>query len=127
MRFLPAYVVAAAIAAVASPVSALEIVPFTGQALDEAKRTESPVALQFHSKWCTTCKMQDDAFEQMRSDPALPMTLLVVDFDNDRATSRAFRVPVSGAVIVLRGATERARLLGVVDRDKLREALLKAF
>ncbi len=127
MRLLPAAVICIGIGVAASFANALEIEPFTAQALDEAKRTDAPVALQFHSSWCTTCKMQDRAFEQLRSDPDLQMKLLVVNFDEDRSTTRAFRVPVSGAVIVLRGAVERARLMGVVDREQLREALRKAF
>lgn len=55
------------------------------------------------------------------------MKLLVVDFDEDRETSRAFRVVVPGTVIVLRGQQERARLMGVVDRKQLRAALRGAL
>ncbi len=63
----------------------------------------------------------------MRAEPGLDMTLLVVDFDEDRETSRAFRVVVSGTVVVLRGHAERARLLGVVDPKQLRDALRGAL
>ena len=127
MKTVSSMVIATVLFAAASLASALEIVPFSAQALEEAKRSDAPVALHFHSQWCQTCKLQSKAFEAMRSEPGLEMKLLVVDFDADRATRRAFRVPVSGAVVVLRGETERARLIGVVDREELSAALRKAF
>jgi len=117
----------ASLALAVSLASALEIEPYSAEALEKAKEAEAPIALHFHSNWCATCKMQVKAFEVLRTDPELDMKLLVVDFDEDRATSRAFRVPVSGAVIVLHGALERARVFGVVDPQQLREALRKAF
>lgn len=127
MRSLPAVLATASLAFAVSLASALEIEPFSAEALAQAKQADAPIALHFHSNWCATCKMQVKAFEALRADPQLNMKLLVVDFDEDRATSRAFRVPVSGAVVVLRGDAERARLIGVSDRERLRELLLKAF
>jgi len=107
--------------------SALEIVPYSAQALEKARAEDAPVALHFHSQWCATCKMQTKAFEAMRAEAGLDITLLVVDFDEERALRREFRVPASGVVIVLRGKAERARLNSVVDPDKLREAIRSAL
>jgi len=63
----------------------------------------------------------------MRSEPGLDITLLVVDFDEERELKREFRVPVSGVVIVLRGNVERARLNSVVDPKELCAALRSAL
>lgn len=119
--------VAVALALVATWAQALEILPFSAQALEQAQRGDAPIALHFHSNWCTTCRMQAKAFESLRAQPGLDLTLLVVDFDEDRQTSRAFRVTVPGALIVLRGTVERARLQGVVDRKQLHDALRSAL
>ncbi len=127
MKTLPVISIGVTAALVVSLSSALEIEPFSGESLAQAQRANAPVALHFHSQWCGTCKLQDQAFREMRPDPGLPMKLLVVDFDEDRPTSRAFRVPVSGAVIVFRGQVERARSIGTIDRKQLREVLRKAF
>ena len=127
MRTLPVFTSAAAFLLAASIASALEIEPYSAEALAQARAADAPVALHFHSAWCATCKLQVKAFDALRGDPDLDMKLLVVDFDEDRETTRAFRVPVSGAVIVLRGEVERARVMGVVDRQQLRETLRKAF
>lgn len=106
---------------------ALEIEPFTAEALARAQHADAPVALHFHSNSCGTCRLQSKAFNGLRGESGLEMTLLVVDFDDDRETPRAFRVFVPGTVVVLRGAAERARLMGVVDPKQLREALQTAF
>ena len=127
MKSLPALLLATGLALAASVAGALEIEPFSAETLAQAKQADAPIALHFHSNWCATCKLQVKAFEALRSDPQLDIKLLVVDFDEDRATTRAFRVPVSGAVIVLHGEVERARVIGVTDRERLREILLKAF
>jgi len=107
--------------------SALEIEPFSVEALTRAQRADAPLALHFHSHSCATCRLQAKAFDAMRAEPGLEMTLLVVDFDQDRETCRAFRVFAPGAVVVLRGSVERARLMGVVDPEQLRAALRAAF
>lgn len=107
--------------------AALEIVPFSAEALAQAQRAGAPIALHFHSKSCGTCRLQAKAFDAMRTDTELALTLLVVDFDEDRETSRAFRVMAPGALIVLRGSVERARLLGVVEPERLRAALRSAL
>jgi len=95
--------------------------------LADAKAADAPLALHFHSKSCATCRQQAKAFETMRAEPGLDMKLLVVDFDEDRETSRAFRVIVPGTVVVLRGHAERARMMGVVDPRQLRAALRGAL
>jgi len=118
---------AAGLALAVGLAQALEIRPFSPQALEQAQRADAPLALHFHSNWCATCKLQSRAFESLRSQPGLGLTLLVVDFDEDRQTSRAFRVTVPGALIVLRGTVERARLQGVVDSRQLRDALRAAL
>jgi len=126
-RSLPAIALVIAFSLWASLAGALEIEPFSAEALAQARRADAPIALHFHSKSCGTCRLQSKAFEAMRAEPGLEMTLLVVDFDDDSKTPRAFRVFVAGAVVVLRGAVERTRLMGVVDPRQLREALLTAF
>ncbi|MCD6733921.1 MAG: thioredoxin family protein [Burkholderiaceae bacterium] len=107
--------------------AALEIVPFSTEALAQAQRADAPIALHFHSKSCGTCRLQAKAFEAMRADTGPALTLLVVDFDEDRETPRAFRVMAPGALIALRGSVERARLLGVVEPERLRAALRSAL
>lgn len=106
---------------------AFEIVPYSAKALEEARGTDSPVALHFHSKWCATCRQQTKVFRQLRSEPQLDMKLLVVDFDADEATVQDFGATVPGLVIVMRGSVERARMTGVTKPDDLLAGLRKAF
>ena len=127
MRAISKAVPAIALALWTSLACALEILPFSSESLQQAQQADAPVALHFHSKTCGTCRLQEKAFAGMRDDPELDMKLLVVDFDEDRDTPRAFRIYAPGAVIVLRGSAERARIMGVVDPKQLKAGLLKAF
>jgi thiol-disulfide isomerase/thioredoxin len=111
----------------ASASVALEIVPYSDQALEHARRGSAPVALHFHWRWCGTCRQRKKVFERLRDEPEVDLKLLVVDFDNDGRTLRAFRVSVPGVLIVMRGDGERARLIGVVAPDELIAALRKAL
>ena len=106
---------------------ALEIVPYSVEAMEDARRNDAPIALHFHSDWCSTCRQQRKAFEQLRSAAGLELTLLIVDFDTDDDAVSAFGVPVSSVLIVMHGDVERARLIGVTDRDELAKALREAF
>ncbi len=110
-----------------SAVLALEILPYSAQAVAAARDADEPYALQFHSEWCATCKEQTRVFKLLAEESGLDMKLFIVDFDHDRNTVRAYKVPVSAVVIVFRGKVERARLFAVSDRDKLRDGLKKAF
>lgn len=127
MKSLTSMAVAFGLTLAALAAGAFEIVPYSAQALEHARRTDSPIALHFHSKWCITCRQQTKVFEQLRGEPQLELTLLVVNFDTNDDLVREFRVASSGVVIVLRGGVERARLIGVTDRDDLVAGLRKGF
>jgi thiol-disulfide isomerase/thioredoxin len=116
-----------ALALACSAAFALEILPYSAAAVAAARDADQPYALQFHSEWCATCKEQTRIFKLLAEEEGLDMKLFIVDFDHDRATVRAYKVPVSAVVIVFRGKTERARLFAQPDRDKLRDGLKKAF
>lgn len=106
---------------------ALEVAPYTPQALTAAQQAGKPVALHFHADWCPTCRAQDKAFKDLKSDAALPITILVVDYDKERELKQKLGVRVQSTVIVYRGAKETARVAGETDPAKLRAALQSAL
>ncbi|MEY8875920.1 MAG: thioredoxin family protein, partial [Leptothrix sp. (in: b-proteobacteria)] len=77
--------------------------------------------------WCVTCKAQQRAFEQMKADADLPLTILVADFDTEHALMRQLQVRDRSTLIVYRGATERSRLSFETDPAKLKAALQTAL
>ncbi|MDH5206158.1 MAG: thioredoxin family protein, partial [Hylemonella sp.] len=57
---------------------ALDIQPYSADALSAAQQAGQPVALHFHADWCPTCRAQTKVFHQFSADKVLDMTLLVV-------------------------------------------------
>ena len=102
---------------------ALEIVPYTPEALAEAQQAGKPVALQFHAKWCSSCRAQDQVFESLKSDPSLPVTLFVADYDNVRELRMKLRVASQSTIIFYRGDKQTARSAFEINPERLRTAL----
>jgi thioredoxin 1 len=106
---------------------ALEVKPYTAQALASAQKAEQPVAIQFHADWCPTCKAQDKVLQSLKAEPGLDVTLLVANYDTEKALKQRFKVRAQSTIVVLHGTQERARLVGDTSRDAIRDALKKAL
>lgn len=106
---------------------ALESAPYTPQALGAAQQAGKPVALHFHANWCTTCRAQEKVFNDLKSEAALPITILVVDYDKERELKQKLGVRTQSTVIVYRGSKETARVLAETDPARLRTALQSAL
>jgi thioredoxin 1 len=106
---------------------ALEVKPYTAHALASAQKAEQPVAIQFHADWCPTCKAQDKVLQSLKAEPGLDVTLLVANYDTEKALKQRFKVRAQSTIVVLHGTQERARLVGDTSRDAIRDALKKAL
>ena len=120
-------IVAMALLLTASAASfALDIKPYSAQALSAEQQAGKPVTLHFHADWCPTCRAQDKVLQQWKGDASVPGTLLVVDYDKEKALRKQLGVRTQSTLIAYRGGVEKARLAGETDSDKLRAALLSA-
>lgn len=108
----------------ASVAQALTIAPYSAQALAAAQKAGEPVAVHFHATWCSTCKAQDKAFNDLQADPTLKLTVLQADYDAEGELKKQMKVRSQSTLIVFRGATERARSSGDTQPERLK-ALLK--
>ncbi|MBQ0929110.1 thioredoxin family protein [Ideonella sp. 3Y2] len=126
-RWLLGSLFAAALSTLAPLAQALETLPYTAQALAAAQQAGQPVALHFHADWCPTCRQQTTVLKQLKADPALKLTVLVVNYDNEKDLRKALQVRTQSTVIVYRGATEKARIAGETAPDKIRAALQAAL
>lgn len=119
--------VAAALFLTASAASfALDIKPYSAQALSTEQQAGKPVTLHFHADWCPTCRAQDKVLQQWKGDASVPGTLLVVDYDKEKELRKQLGVHMQSTLIAYHGSVEKARLAGETDADKLRAALLLA-
>jgi thiol-disulfide isomerase/thioredoxin len=118
---------AASLALATSLAQALTIVPYTPEAFAVAQKTGQPLVLHFHASWCPTCRAQDKAFEALKADPALNVTLMAVDFDKEKTLEKQMKVNAQSTLIVFHGATERSRSTGETDPAKLKSVLQSAL
>lgn len=126
-RWLLGSLFAAALSTLAPLAQALETQPYTAQALAAAQQAGQPVALHFHADWCPTCRQQTTVLNQLKADPALKLTVLVVDYDNEKDLRKALQVRTQSTFIIYKGATEKARIAGETAPDKIRAALQAAL
>ena len=116
--------------ACAAAAQALEVKPFSAEALALAEKANLPVALHFRADWCPTCRAQDQVLQSLAKagdSASLPVTVLRVDYDKEKALKRRFGVDAQSTLVVLRGAKERARLAGDATEAGIRKALKAAL
>ena len=103
---------------------ALDIKPYSAQALSAEQQAGKPVTLHFHADWCPTCRAQEKVLQQWKGDASVPGTLLVVNYDKEKELKTQLGVRTQSTLIVYQGSVEKARLAGDTAPDKLRAALL---
>lgn len=118
---------AASLLLVSSLSQALTVVPYTPAALAAAQKAGEPVVLHFHASWCPTCRAQDKAFDALKADPSLKLTLMEVDYDQEKALEKQLHVTAQSTLIVLHGPAERSRSTGETDPARLKSTLQGAL
>jgi thioredoxin-like negative regulator of GroEL len=106
---------------------ALEVKPYSAQALADAEKAGQPVALHFHADWCPTCRAQDKTLESMKSEKGLDLTILQVNYDTEKDLKKRFNVRTQSTMVVLKGTKEVARLAGDTSADSIRGVLKAAL
>lgn len=110
-----------------SGVYALTLAPYSAATLAKMQAAGEPVALHFHASWCPTCRAQDKALEVLKADPALNITVLKVDYDNETALKKQLKVFSQSTFIVYRGSEEKNRQIGGTSPESIRAALRSAL
>jgi thiol:disulfide interchange protein len=109
-----------------APAYALEIAPYSAQALAQKQQAGEAVSLHFHANWCPTCLVQEKAFNTFKGDATVPGTLLVVDYDQERELKRQMGIRSQSTLIVFKGQEQKHRSGGVTDPQALKTALQSA-
>ena len=112
----------------ASQAFALNIAPYSAEALKGAQAAGKPVALHFHATWCGTCRAQERAFQGMKDAPELKdVTLLVVDYDAEKPLRKTLNVRSQSTVIVYKGDKQTAMVAGETEPAALQRVLKSAL
>lgn len=104
-----------------------------GQAFDQAvfdalQKEGRPVLVTIHADWCPTCKAQEPILGELLKTPELQaITALRVDFDQQKAVVKAFKVQYQSTLIVFKGGKEVGRSTGDTKKDSIAALLKKAL
>jgi len=120
-------IVSALLVGVASLAHALDIKPYTAEALAAADKEGQPVALHFHADWCPTCRAQDKVLQSLKAEKGLDLTILTANYDTEKDLKRRFKINSQSTLVVLKGQKEVARLVGDTSTDGIRGALKAAL
>ena len=120
-------IVSAMLVSAAALAHALDLKPYTAAALAESQAAGKPVALHFHADWCPTCLAQEKVLHGLKAEPGLDLTVLVANYDTEKALKRQFKVNAQSTLVVLRGQKESARLVGETSAAGIRAALKSAL
>lgn len=120
-------IVAAALVGSAAIAHALDIKPYSADALASAEKAGQPVALHFRADWCPTCRAQDKALQSLKSEKGLDITVLSVNYDTEKDMKRRFKINSQSTLVVLKGDKESARLVGDTSSLNIMMALKSAL
>lgn len=127
MKLARLLICASFLATAAAQAFALDVQPYTPQALAALQKADKPVARHFHADWCPTCRAQDKSIALLKDDPGLDITLLTVNDDTEKALKQAYKVRTQSTLVVLHGTRETARLVGDTSAVNIRAALKSAL
>lgn len=120
-------IVSSLLLSVAALAHALDVKPYSAEALAQAQKADMPVALHFRADWCPTCRAQDKVLESLKAEPGLALTVLSVNYDTEKDLKKQYKISTQSTLLVLHGQKEAARLVGDTSASAIRTALKSAL
>lgn len=110
--------------AIVQPAHAAEFRPYSDAAFAAAQAEGRPILIDVHAPWCPVCARQQPLIERAAQDPANgDLVVFRLDFDNQKAEQRQFRVTKQSTLIAFDGKRETGRLLGSTDAGAIAELI----
>ena len=112
---------------VAAPGIAAETKPFDPATFAALQEANKPILIDVRADWCPTCRMQAPVLSSLLATPEFDgYTMLEVNFDNQPAVLRQFKVTQQSTLIVFKGKVEKGRSTGDTQRGSIAALLRKA-
>jgi thiol-disulfide isomerase/thioredoxin len=107
MRYLQKYLLVLALLCTFGRAHAFEKQPYSEQLFLALAQTDEVVLVDVYAPWCPTCKKQQKAIgDYIEKNPDKPIHVLVVDFDNDKATVRKLRAPRQSTLLIFKNGRQ---------------------
>lgn len=112
------YVLATALAVVASPALSAEAQPYDAKIFAQAQAQGRPILIDVYADWCSVCKVQHKHLAELIRKPAYKdLLVLRLNYDTQKAERRKLNVPRQSTLIAFNGRNERGRLVATTDRE----------
>lgn len=119
------FVVASIISAGAAFAS--ERMAYSPERFSQAQSVGGPVLVDIAASWCPVCKVQSDVIRQALTEPAFShFVVFEVDFDSQKDAVRQFGATMQSTLIIFKGKTEVARVIGATDSDIIKAMMHRA-
>ena len=118
VRIIP--LLAAAVAAVATPAQAGDIRPFSPAAFSAAQAHNGSQVVFVHAPWCPICRAQEQTIRKLLATPRYrDVHVLKIDFDSQKPLWTKFGATKQSTLIAFHGRRETARLSYDTDPAKV--------
>lgn len=98
--------------------------PFTQARLDALNQSGQPVLVAIHADWCSTCKTQERVLQELLPQAEFKrITLLRIDFDQQKEAVRAFGVEYQSTLIAFKNGREVGRSTAEQSPVRIKELL----
>jgi thiol-disulfide isomerase/thioredoxin len=107
---------------------AADLQPFSQSVYDAAKASGKTVVVEFHAKWCPSCKKQQPALEAvLKQKEFAEVVALTADYDKEADLKKATGVKKQTTLVVFKGDKEVSRVVGLTDEGSIRSLLAKGL
>lgn len=105
-----------------------DIRPFDAASFEAAQRDAKPILIEITAPWCSVCRAQKPLIEGLAANPDYEgLTVLAVDFDNQKDVVRALGARAQSTLIMFRGEQETARSVGDTNPERIERLVASAF
>lgn len=109
------------------PAAAAERLPYSPSRFAKAQTDGKPIFVHVTAPWCVVCKVQDSVIERDLLKPEFAKAVLFdVDFDSQKDVLKRFGISDVSTLVVFKGATETARLIGGTDSGLIEAMMYRA-
>ncbi|UJW87580.1 thioredoxin family protein [Devosia sp. SL43] len=102
---------------------ALDVVPYSEDALAEAAASGKPYLIDFYATWCSTCAAQQRVLESLAAESAAyaAIPIIQVDWDQHSRGELVARmgIPRRSTLVLMSGTTELGRLVAETRSDRI--------
>lgn len=97
-----------------------EVLKFSEASFEQLKADNAEILIDIHATWCPTCRKQGNVIkEYFKQNPESNLTVLKVDYDDQKKWVKYFKAFRQSTLIRYQGATEVDRVIAQTGEKEL--------